>query len=137
MDIHYDILNESEEVMPFGFGQHPAFNCPPGFKDTRIILDDKDELIVSEELFRQYPTYIYDPNPYRSAVLATNGHHLKLDFEGYDILAVWSPFAPFVCVEPWVTPDPDPTVSFEDREKYILLEPKEFWQIGYQITLVD
>ena len=47
--IIYKIVNDSDKVMPFGFGQHPAFNCPLGFKDTKIVMDDKDELVISDD----------------------------------------------------------------------------------------
>ena len=135
--ISYRIVNRNDEVMPFGFGLHPAFNCPKDFVDTYITFDEKETLEVNNELFEKYHTYKYDPNPFKSAVLNTNGHHLRLDFEGYDILAVWSPFAPFVCIEPWITPDPEEDVDFEKRRGMVMLKAKEEFKISYSITLVD
>ncbi|MDO4198242.1 MAG: aldose 1-epimerase family protein [Erysipelotrichaceae bacterium] len=133
--ITYNIVNNSDKVMPFGFGQHPAFNCPEGFKDTKIVMDDKDELVISDELFDKYPTVVYDPNPYKKAVLYANNHELEVDFEGYNILAVWSPHAPFVCIEPWMSGNPDPGLAFEDRPHSYKLSPGENQVISYSIIL--
>lgn len=137
VEISYRIVNRNEGTMPFGFGLHPAFNCAEGYKDTFVVLDGKDRLDINEDLFRKYPTYTYDPNSYESATLHTNGHGLKVDFKGYDILAIWSPFAPFVCIEPWLTPNPEEGVDFEKRRGMVMLEKGEEFNISYSITLVD
>lgn len=136
VNIKYDVVNKSKEVMPFGLGQHPAFNCPLGFKDTVITLDDQDKLEINDELFKTTPTKIYNPNTYKKAVLSANDHKLEVDFESYKILAIWSPFAPFVCIEPWVTCNPNKDLSFEDRENTIKLNPNENWSIDYSIKLL-
>ena len=135
LDISYKIVNKNEETMPFGFGLHPAFNTPKDFKDVKLVLDDRDTLEISNELFEKYPTYSYEPNPYTHASLFTNGHEIRLDFKGFDILAIWSPFAPFVCVEPWLTPDPEEGVDFKKRRGMIKLEPNEVYNISYSIAL--
>ena len=133
--IIYKIVNDSDKVMPFGFGQHPAFNCPLGFKDTKIVMDDKDELVISDELFNTHPTVVYNPSSYKKAVLYANNHELEVGFEGYPILAIWSPHAPFVCIEPWYTGNPDPELAFEDRPGSFKLNPGEEQLISYTITL--
>ncbi|MDO4501326.1 MAG: aldose 1-epimerase family protein [Erysipelotrichaceae bacterium] len=135
VDITYKIVNKNEEVMPFGFGLHPAFNCPLDYKDTVITMDDKEELVISEELFKQYPTYIYHPNTFSKAVLKTNNHALEVDFKGYTNLAIWSPFGPFVCIEPWMCLPAQlmPGVDFEKREEYIHLPANEVFTISHQI----
>lgn len=132
--VSYKIVNLSKEVMPFGFGLHPAFNCKEGYENTTITMDEKEVLEISEELFKKYPTYMYSPSKFTSAVLRSNGYGLKLDFKGYDILAIWSPFAPFVCIEPWTVLQPKNDVAFEDREGYIKLKENEIFEISYSIS---
>lgn len=136
VNIKYNVTNKSDKIMPFGLGQHPAFNCPLGFKDTVITLDDKDELIINDELFKTTPTKIYNPNPYKKAVLSANGRKLEVGFDDYKVLAIWSPFAPFVCIEPWVTCNPDPTLAFEDRPNTVKLNKEESYKIRYSIKLL-
>lgn len=133
--ISYEIKNLNDEIMPFGFGLHPAFNTPIDFKDTKVVFDDNKELIINKELFDKYPTYYEEPTP-KCAILYTNNHHLKVDFDNFNILAVWSPVGPFVCIEPWLT-KPASDVIFENRKDNINLEPHKTFNISYKITLID
>lgn len=133
--ISYEIKNLNDEVMPFGFGLHPAFNTPIDFKDTKVVFDDNKELVINRELFDKYPTYFEEPTP-KYADLYTNNHHIKLNFEDFKILAVWSPIGPFVCIEPWIS-SPASDINFENRKDNINLKGHESYRISYKITLVD
>ena len=89
---------------------------------------------MSYELFDKYPTYFEEPTP-SSATLHTNGHKLTLDFEGFKHLAIWSPKAPFVCIEPWMNLNVRDDRPFEEREENIVLDPNTSFKIGYSITV--
>lgn len=135
VNIDYEIKNLNEETMPFGFGLHPAFNSNLGFKDSKIVFDDNKELILSNELFDKYPTYFEEPTP-KCADLYTNNHHIKVEFTDFKILAVWSPQAPFVCIEPWMS-SPASDINFVNRKDNIVLDSKESFKISYKISLLD
>lgn len=133
--ITYNIENTNDKIMPFGFGLHPAFNTEKDFNDTKIIFDGHKELIISKELFAKYPTYFEKPTP-KHALLSTNKHHVRLDFQEFKILAVWSPVGPFVCIEPWLS-SPASDINFENRKDNINLKEHETYKVSYKITLVD
>lgn len=135
VNIKYDIENTNDEIMPFGFGLHPAFNVDKEYKDTNIKFDNGNTLTINKELFEKYPTYYEIPTP-TSALLSSNGHELRLDFKGFKHLAIWSPFAPFVCIEPWNNLGAKDGVDFEKRAENINLNPNDTYSFSYDITLV-
>ncbi len=134
VEIKYQIKNNNDVIMPFGFGLHPAFNVEENYKDTKIVFDNGNTLIINKELFENYPTYYELPVP-SSADLYSNNHHIRLEFKGFKHLAIWSPFAPFVCIEPWNNLGAKNGVDFEKREENINLESKQTFEIGYKIIL--
>ena len=133
--IKYCIENTNDEIMPFGFGLHPAFNVDKDYMDTKIVFDNGQQLTINKELFEKYPTYYEEPTP-SSADLYSNNHHIKLEFEGFKHLAIWSPFAPFVCVEPWNNLGAKDGIDFEKRAENINLAPKQTFEISYKIRLL-
>lgn len=133
--INYEIKNTGSDDMPFGFGLHPAFNCRKDFIDSYIIFDDNIKLVLNEDLFKKYPTYFVNPTP-KKAALFTNNHHLSLEFVDFKYLAVWSPFAPFVCIEPWMSEKPSDDVAFEKRKDIITLIPNDTYKLAYKINLL-
>lgn len=134
LNINYRIKNTDNKMLPFGFGLHPAFNVDKKYKDTKLTFDDGQELIINKELFEKYPTYYVKPTP-SSATLHSNNHAITLDFKGFRHLAIWSPFAPFVCVEPWMNLGPNDSDEFQDRAEYAHLIPQEFVDYHYSIKV--
>lgn len=133
--ITYEITNLNDEIMPFGFGLHPAFNTEKDFKETKIVFDDDKELIINKDLFAKYPTYFEEPTP-KKAILNTNSHHIQIDFDEFNILAVWSPVGPFVCIEPWISA-PASDINFESRKDNINLKKHATYKVSYKITILD
>ena len=145
LDIAYVVKAKSEDIY-FGFGQHPAFNCPldsnKKFNDYYIEFEKDDvsnnRLDLSYELFEKYPTYRIDNMKSRMFKL-TDGENsviMKVD-DKYKIFAIWSPFAPFVCLEPWVNSidKKDLDTPFESRD-VIHLNNNEKYNISYSIEIV-
>lgn len=132
--IDYEVVNTNDRKMPFGFGLHPGFMASDGLKESYITFNNGNKLELSYELFDKYPTYFEEPTP-SSATLHTNGHKLTLDFEGFKHLAIWSPKAPFVCIEPWMNLNVRDDRPFEEREENIVLDPSANFKIGYSITV--
>lgn len=133
--ISYEIKNTDVNELPFGFGLHPAFNASDDFKDSTIVFDDETKLELSNELFKEYPTYFVKPTP-KKALLTSNNHQISLEFKKFKYLAIWSPFAPFVCIEPWLILDCKDGVDFTQREDTIILKPNESYKIDYKINVL-
>ena len=51
------------------------------------------------------------------------------------VLSIWSPKAPFVCIEPWMNLNVRDDRPFEEREENIVLDPSANFKIGYSITV--
>ena len=103
-------------------------------------LREKTGFTLNHVLFRG-DALIFDTLQSRSVRLysTVNGHGVKLDFEGMDILAVWSPMedAPFVCLEPWTgsaTLAEEDDV-FEHKRGVTRLGPGESREFTYTITV--
>lgn len=139
--ITYNIKNNSEINMPFGFGLHPAFVCPENYDNTFIDFEQEEDntgkkLIISKELFEKHPTYtIYNPKS-TYTILNTNNKQLKVGIEGFKILAFWSS-GPFVCIEPWMNEtESDPNIEMAKRKGILELKPKESFNISYYWEIV-
>ena len=146
VNIEYEILNKEDGKMYFGFGQHPAFNCPldqsKSFSDYYIEFEKDDvenrRLNLSYELFEKYPTYIIEDPKSRVFTLSddTNKVIVSVD-DKYRIFALWTPHAPFVCLEPWVNSiDRSDTVTAFEQRDVICLEKDEKYNIGYSIEIL-
>ncbi len=146
VSIDYEVVNKEEGKLYFGFGQHPAFMCPlvkdKQFSDYFIEFEKEDvegkRLDLSYELFEKYPTYVVNDPQSRRFVLSDGENKVIMDTdEKYKIFAVWTPHAPFVCLEPWVN-TLEKEVSdtpFEERD-VIVLEEGQTYQIGYKFAIV-
>lgn len=144
--IEYEVINKEDGPIYFGFGQHPAFNCPldknKKFNDYYIEFDKEDvidkKLNLSYELFDKHPTYIIKNPKSRIFTLSdgTNKVIMRVD-DKYKIFAIWTPHAPFVCLEPWVnTLDKNDTITpFEERD-VICLNKDDKYQIKYEFEIV-
>ncbi|MBQ2078346.1 MAG: hypothetical protein II638_02070 [Erysipelotrichaceae bacterium] len=144
--IDYEVINKEAGPLYFGFGQHPAFRCPLAaskqFDDYSIEFEKEDvpgkKLALSYELFEKYPTYIV-MDPASRVFTLSDGENkvvMKVD-EKYRIFAVWTPHAPFVCLEPWVNTldKEDHDTPFEKRD-VIKLDEGKTYKIGYSFAIV-
>lgn len=148
MDIIYRIYNEDSEELPFGFGLHPAFNCPlksgENFEDYCIYfcqnekeIDDK-KIKLKEDMFLGDKTITIN-NPNSDSVTLTNGiNKIKVIFPTFPYLAIWKKEgAPFICIEPWM----NKSGCFKDynnnpkTDSIIRLKPKRQLLISYSIEL--
>ena len=148
ISIDYTVKNTDEDDLYFGFGQHPAFNCPmvedKQFSDYFIEFEKEEEgvgkrLDLSYELFEQYPTFIINDPKSRVFTLSDGGNKVVMyTDEKYKIFALWTPHAPFVCLEPWVNNinAMDESLPFEKMKENICLRPQEIYEIGYGFELV-
>ncbi len=144
--INYQVINREDGKLYFGFGQHPAFRCPlvedKKFSDYWIEFEKDDvenrRLDLSYELFEKYPTYIIKNPQSRVFTLSDGENKVRMYTDDkYRIFAIWTPHAPFVCLEPWVnTIDKNDTETpFEQRDN-IVLEKGEDYKIAYSFEII-
>ena len=155
LKIEYRITNESEEVMPFGFGLHPAFNCPlesdEKFEDyylefplaeennsieLELIKDHK--LKLSRRIFEVFDTLMYKDLNSNSVALKSARHEIVVDFANFTYLAFWKKQdAPFFCIEPWYSHDDftDNGTDFSRRDGIIELDAKQSFYTTYAISI--
>ena len=155
LEISYRIENHDEEVMPFGFGLHPAFNVPVSdgkFEDYYVEFSSKErdntpelqevvdgKLPMTEELFEKFPSVIFSDLDSAFVKLTNGKEGVKVTFAGYKWLVVWSPKnAPFVCVEPWHSHGDfgEINVPFEQREGIINLGINGVFTTEYSIEIL-
>ena len=97
-----------------------------------------NRLDLSYELFKQYPTYIINNPKSRIYTLSDGDNKVVMHIDDkYKIFAIWTPMAPFVCLEPWVNSidKNDIDTPFEDRD-LIKLEKNNKYQIGYSFEII-
>ena len=146
VSVNYEVINKEEGKLYFGFGQHPAFNCPltrdRKFSDYWIEFDAEDvegkRLDLSYELFERYPTFVVNNPKSRTFTLSDGENKVVMNVDDkYKIFAVWTPMAPFVCLEPWVNSLDlnDTETPFEERDVVVLNEG-ESYQIAYRFSIV-
>ena len=151
--IGYRIENCDDKTMPFNFGLHPAFNCPlekeEGFEDYWIEFSNEEilhgfgphedlaktkRLPLSYEAFEETPTWCYH-NLLSSSVSYTNGTHgVKVGITGFPVLAIWTPKAPFICIEPWkgLGRRLEEDLPFEERDAVLSLQPGKHFVTHYK-----
>ncbi len=145
--IDYTIKNNDEDDLYFGFGQHPAFNCPlvkdKEFADYWVEFEKEDvegcRLELSYELFEKYPTYIIkDPKSHVFTLSDGENKVVMYTDEKYKLFALWTPMAPFVCLEPWVNNLNlmDESLPFEQMKENVCLKPGEVYEIGYSFAII-
>jgi galactose mutarotase-like enzyme len=109
----------------------PTISTETGLIDyqTRFtLLDDSDTLPLTHRLF-DVDTLIFEDVPGRTvSMVGPSGHGMRVDFEGFDYLGVWSAAndAPFVALEPWrgTATGTDEDDVFEHKRGMDLLEPE-------------
>lgn len=153
----FEVVNAGHAVLPFTLGGHPAFNVPlcegERFEDYGLrfvrrwsassptmvegglwdfsrrvpTLADADRLPLSHRLF-DVDTLLLEGVPDSRVELAGPcGHGVRVGFEGFPYLGVWSAAgdAPFVALEPWrgCSTALDEGERFEDKRAVTLLAP--------------
>ncbi len=157
VDIIYTITNLDDKILPFGFGLHPAFNCPLEegekfedyhleFSNTETVngllgplsLHDEKVIPCDYSWLKDNPTIVFE-NPRSSFVKLTNGKHgVKVGIGSYKYIAFWTKEgAPFMCIEPWHSHGDFSKVDvpFENRPDTMHLAPNRSYTTSYYIEL--
>lgn len=165
VDISYEVRNKGDKTMYFSIGAHPAFNCPISEggqtlefeeavtleshiinpenglieKGKRAILKDQKELLLQYDLFKQ-DALIFDLHTINNVTIK-NGHtdeRVKVSFEGFPYLGIWTPQAPFICIEPWygIADSEDFTGTIEQKRGIVELEQGKNFNCSYRIEIL-
>lgn len=167
----YTIENTDTKDIKFFIGGHPGFNIPLDkngkFEDYRLVFPqienclttycDQDSLIRDEfvlPIMKNTDTYNFDYNDFdidvfilqnlksRSLkVLDKNNKGFEFNFDGFEILGVWSPpkkHSPFICLEPWVglPSNINESGKIEDKAFMVTLKQGKKYSVGYSIGII-
>lgn len=144
LNVEYNIRNLTDGNMYFSVGAHEAYHCPEGIENYEIIFEKTENLdayqLVGPLLSDNTVNYGQNTNVLalnnslfdndclifknlnsRSVNLVnkTTGQKIKVDFDGFDFLLVWTvPGAPFICIEPWcgITDNVNTTKQLPQKE---------------------
>lgn len=166
----YTVENTGKERFPFVIGGHPAFNCPldkgKSFEDYRIsfsspvnakclrpdvhsglidiskrydVLSAADKIQLDHSLF-DLDAMVFDDIAPKSALLSAGGRGVRIDYQDFDNLLVWSSSngGSFVALEPWtgISTCSDEGENMEEKRGMTVLEPGERASFAFKITLI-
>lgn len=126
LDITYEVKNNSDAVMPFSLGAHPAFALHDNFENYALRFPEDESLLAhrltNDLIGRQTQELLLENNnlnlDYRlfedDAIILkslksdfvelseNNSGVLSVGFKDFPSLGLWTkPGAPFICIEPW------------------------------------
>lgn len=132
------VENTNVRTMPFNLGYHPAFNCSRNEKGEHegwTLTAGKETIALDPVALKN--TIILDHPKAIDYTLSDGTKGVRVQAEGYEWVAFWSPEAPFVCIEPWHshTDFEEVHVPFEKREGTILLDAGKTFSTTYSITV--
>lgn len=129
----YTVRNTGKDKLPFVIGGHPAFNCPleagKAFEDYSVefcgavdrkclrpdvetglidiskrydVLDTPNKIDLDHSLF-DLDAMVFDHIKPKSATLSAGGRGVRIDYQDFDNLLIWSSAngGNFVALEPW------------------------------------
>ena len=166
----YTVKNTGKDRLPFVIGGHPAFNCPlesgEKFEDYTVefsgavnqkclrpdvetglvdiskrydVLDAPNKINPDHSLF-DLDAMVFDNIKPKSAVLSAGGRGVKIDYQDFDNLLVWSSSngGNFVALEPWtgISTCSDEDSVFENKRGMTVLEPDCEASFAFKITLI-
>lgn len=158
------VKNTGCEKMYFYIGGHPAFRCPifdgedftdyvvefekPEFIEQpllaggkRVILNNETTVALSHELFDNDVFMKSKANSKKvSLINKSTGKGVRVNFDGCDTIAVWSPAseAEFVCLEPWssIPSINDESPELSEKKLAIVLAPNEEYHFGFSAEIL-
>ncbi len=166
----YTVKNTGTDKLPFAIGGHPAFKCPlesgERFEDYSVkfdkvlnhpclrpdihsgiidvskrydVVSNSDEIKMNHSLFADDAT-VFDGIKSKSATLSAGGRGVRLDYQDFENLLIWSSAngGDFVALEPWtgISTCTDESEEFEKKRGITVLEPGEEASFKFKITLI-
>jgi galactose mutarotase-like enzyme len=125
LKIEYKVFNKGESKMPFSIGAHPAFDLPGNFENYSLAFEEKDTMdyylledglisnttktisLDQNKLHLNYKLFENDALVFKNitsksvTILENSTPFLKVSYPNFPDLGIWTPNAPFICIEPW------------------------------------
>ena len=160
--VDHTVCNNSDSIMYFSFGAHPAFNCEIGDylefnKDNEltteridhdsILIEEKfpvdmdgNKVIITEDIFNDDALILSN---YSSDVvtLKSNNHNRQVKFNFKSpLLGVWAkPGAPYVCIEPWwgVNDNYDKKADLSEKRGIMAIEAGKSKSFTWSVEITE
>lgn len=165
LKIVYEVVNKDNKEIYFSIGGHPAFNCNMENKrqyiqfekdenlktyllnletgllehDKKTILNNKNILPLEYDLFNQDTLVFENINSDSLYIMDRDEEeNLKITIEKFPYVTLWSPKAPFICIEPWYgIPDfIDSKNKIEDKIGINKLEVEKIFKCNYDLEII-
>lgn len=162
LDIRYDVINESQTVLPFSIGGHPAFALPQDFENytlkfekeeniksyflkNDLLSDNFQELPLENKnlnlnysLFKNDALIIKKMQSNSIDVLENNKPLFRFSFKDFPNFGIWTKEnAPFICLEPWFGYSDvlNTNKNIQEKEGIILLERMRTFQASFSVEI--
>lgn len=124
--IEYFVRNQSEEVLPFSIGAHPAFAISENFEDyslkfnkedifetnhlenecfngkTTLVETENNAISLNHALFEKDALVFKHLKSNEVVLKHLDKNILKVNYDNFPYLGIWTKQnAPFLCIEPW------------------------------------
>jgi galactose mutarotase-like enzyme len=163
LEIAYSVINNSNTIMPFSLGAHPAFAIDSDFEDYSLLFE-KDDVLVNHELenenftgksvaiplinnqlplsyslFEKDAIVLKKLDSEKVVLLKKEIPYLAVDYKGFPNLGIWTkPEAPFLCIEPWCgfADNINTKRTILNKEGIITLQPNEVFTTSFSIIIL-
>ena len=162
--IEYFVRNQSEVVLPFSIGAHPAFTICEDFNSyslkfnkedvfethhlenesfngkTTLVDTDNSELQLSYSLFEKDALVFKHLKSNEVILKKDNKSVLKVNYDNFPYLGIWTKQnAPFLCIEPWcgLADHENHNSNIEEKEGINLLQPNEDFLRAMRIEILE
>ncbi|MES2862754.1 MAG: aldose 1-epimerase family protein [Bacteroidota bacterium] len=162
--IEYFVRNQSDEVLPFSIGAHPAFAITKEFNSyslkfnkeevfetnhlenesfngkTTLVEMDNSELKLNYALFEKDALVFKHLKSNEVILKQDNKSVLKVNYDNFPYLGIWTkPNAPFLCIEPWcgLADSINHNGDLEDKEGVNTIQPQEDFLRAIRIEILE
>ncbi|SEQ03190.1 aldose 1-epimerase family protein [Flavobacterium urocaniciphilum] len=162
--IEYFVRNQSDEVLPFSIGAHPAFaiegdvnnyslqfNKDDHFEthhleqesfngNTSIVNSMDNEISLSYDLFDVNALVFKQLKSNEVTLKKKDKSIVKVNFDHFPYLGIWTKSnAPFICIEPWcgLADNVNHDGNLEEKEGINLLQPHEDFLRAMRIEILE
>ncbi|PKB18190.1 aldose 1-epimerase family protein [Flavobacterium sp. 5] len=162
LKVEYKVFNKGKSIMPFSIGAHPAFDLPGNFENYSLAFETKDtleyflledglisnttntlsldqnQLHLNHKLFENDALVFKNIESKSVTILENSNPFLKVSYPNFPDLGIWTPNAPFICIEPWFgySDTVDKFGSLLDKEGINILEANDTFNSAFTIEVL-
>lgn len=163
LNIDYKVINNSDSIMPFSIGAHPAFSLPKPFEKYALLFEHTETLtsyqlendllsnttkiieMLHNKVSLSYLLFEKDALIFKKlksksiTILENKNPLLRVQFDDFLNLGIWTKInAPFLCIEPWIgySDTVDSSGNILEKEGIQLLEAKNSMHSNFNIEIL-